>query len=511
MAEKKTKQTNTKKFKLHKPQLSKQQQVVFGIFLALLGLALTIAFISHLFHWQADQSTLTEFADRQEQAENLLNKFGATISDFFIYQGFGVAAFILSTLITLTGIYLFFSFPLKPLKTFWFWGILIMLWISVFFGFFASAGFNLGGVVGFEINSYLQDYLGLIGTAFLLGFLFVTYLVVRLEVTPEKVIVFFKSKRQEIKEEFAFAKGSKEEEKIEEEDIPKPFIKVNIPKKEETTATTPLEIKREPIIIKSENEDDISLEVEQVEDEEEVDVLSNRLVKDFGEFDPRLELGNYKFPTLDLLKEYNTGGGITIDQEELEANKNTIVETLRNYKIEIDVDTAVVTDNETLADLFSAGGMSGMLGTIWLIICAMVFGGIMDAIGALKVITRSLLRLFHTTFGLFASTVASCLALNVTASDQYLAIVVPGKMFAKAYEDKGLAPENLSRTLEDSGTVTSVLIPWNTCGAYHSGVLGVSTMDYFVYAIFNWLSPFTTLFFAAFSIKIKMLRDTNKE
>ncbi|MBA3986208.1 MAG: DNA translocase FtsK, partial [Flavobacteriales bacterium] len=357
MAEKKTKQTNTKKFKLHKPQLSKQQQVVFGIFLALLGLALTIAFISHLFHWQADQSTLTEFADRQEQAENLLNKFGATISDFFIYQGFGVAAFILSTLITLTGIYLFFSFPLKPLKTFWFWGILIMLWISVFFGFFASAGFNLGGVVGFEINSYLQDYLGLIGTAFLLGFLFVTYLVVRLEVTPEKVIVFFKSKRQEIKEEFAFAKGSKEEEKIEEEDIPKPFIKVNIPKKEETTATTPLEIKREPIIIKSENEDDISLEVEQVEDEEEVDVLSNRLVKDFGEFDPRLELGNYKFPTLDLLKEYNTGGGITIDQEELEANKNTIVETLRNYKIEIDQIKATVGPTVTLYEIIPEAGI----------------------------------------------------------------------------------------------------------------------------------------------------------
>lgn len=171
----------------------------------------------------------------------------------------------------------------------------------------------------------------------------------------------------------------------------------------------------------------------------------------------------------------------------------------------ITVDTTVATDNKTLADLFSAGGMSGMLGTIWLIICAMVFGGIMDAIGALKVITRALLKLFHTTFGLFASTVASCLALNLTASDQYLAIVVPGKMFSKAYKDKGLAPENLSRTLEDSGTVTSVLIPWNTCGAYHSGVLGVGVGEYFLYAIFNWLSPFTTLFFAAFSIKIKML------
>jgi NhaC family Na+:H+ antiporter len=101
------------------------------------------------------------------------------------------------------------------------------------------------------------------------------------------------------------------------------------------------------------------------------------------------------------------------------------------------------------------------------------------------------------------------LALNVTASDQYLAIVVPGKMFKKAYEDKGLAPENLSRTLEDSGTVTSVLVPWNTCGAYQSGVLGVPVIDYFVFAIFNWLSPFTTLLFAAFSIKIKMLSKKN--
>lgn len=171
----------------------------------------------------------------------------------------------------------------------------------------------------------------------------------------------------------------------------------------------------------------------------------------------------------------------------------------------ITVDTAVTTDNEALNDLFSAGGMSGMLGTIWLIVCAMVFGGIMDAIGALSRISKALLSLFHTTFGLFASTVASCLALNITASDQYLAIVVPGKMYAKAFEEKGLAPENLSRTLEDSGTVTSVLVPWNTCGAYQSGVLGVPVVDYFFYAIFNWLSPFMTLIFAAFRIKIREL------
>ena len=168
-------------------------------------------------------------------------------------------------------------------------------------------------------------------------------------------------------------------------------------------------------------------------------------------------------------------------------------------------DIQISTDNEKLNDLFSSGGMQGMLWTIFLIVCAMVFGGVMDAIGALARITKALLSVASTIFGLFASTVISCLGLNTIASDQYLAIVIPGKMFKKAFEDKGLAPENLSRTLEDSGTVTSVLIPWNTCGAYQSGVLGVDTLHYAGYAFFNFLSPFTTLLFAAFRIKIRLL------
>lgn len=171
----------------------------------------------------------------------------------------------------------------------------------------------------------------------------------------------------------------------------------------------------------------------------------------------------------------------------------------------ITVETKITTSNEILNGLFTAGGMYGMLGTIWLILCAMVFGGIMDAIGALSKISKTLLNAFDSIFGLFASTVASCLALNLTASDQYLAIVVPGKMYAQAYKEKNLAPENLSRTLEDSGTVTSVLVPWNTCGAYQSSVLGVDTTAYIGYAFFNYLSPFTTLLFAAFQIKIKQL------
>lgn len=171
----------------------------------------------------------------------------------------------------------------------------------------------------------------------------------------------------------------------------------------------------------------------------------------------------------------------------------------------ITTETNVETSNQLMNELFSSGGMKGMLGTIWLIICAMVFGGVMDAIGALEAISNAFLKWAKSTFQLIAGTVASCLTVNLSASDQYLAIVVPGKMFAKAFKDRKLAPENLSRTLEDSGTVTSVLVPWNTCGAYQSVVLGVSVADYFIYAIFNWLSPLMTLIFAYFNIKIRAL------
>tara|TARA_B100000809_G_scaffold134211_1_gene131929 strand:+ start:6137 stop:7579 length:1443 start_codon:yes stop_codon:yes gene_type:complete len=169
------------------------------------------------------------------------------------------------------------------------------------------------------------------------------------------------------------------------------------------------------------------------------------------------------------------------------------------------LDTEIPTNNDRIVRLYNSGGMKGMLWTINLTICAMIFGGSMDAIGALSKITSALLNRAKNVFGLFASTVISCLGINIAASDQYLAIVIPGKMFKDAYEERGLAPENLSRTLEDSGTVTSALIPWNTCGAYHYGVLGVGAPEYFIYAIFNWLSPIMTLIYAGFSIKIRTI------
>lgn len=188
------------------------------------------------------------------------------------------------------------------------------------------------------------------------------------------------------------------------------------------------------------------------------------------------------------------------------AAKLTAISAYRGVMNAITVDNAIVTSNELLNDLFTSGGMQGMLGTIWLIVCAMVFGGVMDAIGGLQKLSQALLAKAESTFQLFAGTAASCVTINLTASDQYLSIVLPGKMFDQAYRDRDLAPENLSRTLEDAGTVTSVLIPWNTCGAYQSGVLGVGVGEYFAFAIFNWLSPIMTLIYAYFGIKIKQLK-----
>ena len=183
-------------------------------------------------------------------------------------------------------------------------------------------------------------------------------------------------------------------------------------------------------------------------------------------------------------------------------NFKTIYKSIFNA---ITVDTQIETNDPLLNELFSSGGMQGMLGTVWLIICAMVFGGVMDAIGALQAISNAFLKWAKTTFQLVAGTAASSLTVNLTASDQYLAIVVPGKMFEQAYRDRKLAPENLSRTLEDAGTVTSVLVPWNTCGAYQSGVLGVGVAEYFIYAFFNLISPLMTLIYAYLKIRLKKL------
>ncbi|MCH7513602.1 MAG: Na+/H+ antiporter NhaC [Bacteroidetes bacterium] len=172
---------------------------------------------------------------------------------------------------------------------------------------------------------------------------------------------------------------------------------------------------------------------------------------------------------------------------------------------------SITTDNEMVNNLLSTGGMAGMLNTIWLILTAMVFGGVMESAHMLRRIASEIIRLAHSTGSLIASTAGTCLFFNITASDQYLAIVVPGRMFRSSFKDRGLKPEVLSRTLEDSGTVTSVLVPWNTCGATQSTVLGVATLTYAPFCFFNIISPLMTIIFGYFNIKIRRIKPEEQQ
>ncbi|QKX07161.1 DNA translocase FtsK [Aquimarina sp. TRL1] len=388
MAKKKTttKRKSTKGSKTtlkEKLTFSRQQKVVLGSFLFFLGIGLFFAFISFFYNWKIDQSEISQFGNREAEVKNWLSKFGASVSHFFIFKGFGISALILPVLISLSGVYLFFDLNRKKLAGFWFWGILVMLWIAVVFGFIEKENGLLAGVIGYEINDFLRDYIGFIGTVLVLAFLAIVYIVVRLQYTPEKIAVSLKNleKKQPRKKTENTAVAEEIQPVVEETP--------EITEKNDITATknTELEVEasyvpvadttismavdtaveqKEPknetdkIVIKSETDpEDIAMEVETVVEEEEVvESLSEKLVQDFGEFDPKLELGNYRFPTIDLLKDYTSQlGGITIDQGELEENKNRIVETLKNYKIEIAQIKATVGPTVTLYEIVPEAGI----------------------------------------------------------------------------------------------------------------------------------------------------------
>tara|TARA_B100000949_G_scaffold111201_1_gene98512 strand:+ start:1835 stop:4198 length:2364 start_codon:yes stop_codon:yes gene_type:complete len=358
MAKKKKSTTKTPRKKISF-SLSKQQKILLGSFLFLLGLALLFSFVSYFFTWQADQSEIGILSERELQTKNWLNKFGANVAHFFIYDGFGISAFIFGFLVTLTGVYYFFDYAKKQLAKFWFWGLVLMLWISVFFGFFGEKTTLFSGIIGFETNDLMQDYLGLVGAMLVMVFILIVYLVVRLKLTPEMAIDAFKNSKKQIASEFdsteikteqeiSTPQSEIEDEDEDEEDVLEPYIE------EKVTPPTPV---TEKIILKSDVEGDVEMEVEQVADEEEIENLSDKLVKDFGEFDPKLELSNYKFPSIELLRDHTVGAAITIDQEELEENKNRIVETLSNYKIGIANIKATVGPTVTLYEIVPDAGI----------------------------------------------------------------------------------------------------------------------------------------------------------
>ncbi|WP_194768300.1 FtsK/SpoIIIE family DNA translocase [Tamlana sp. I1] len=368
----KTKKAPRKKIKMPSFKLSSQQKLVLGSFLVILGFLIFIAFISHLFTGKIDQSALSEFASRQVKTENWLSKSGAWISDLLIQRGFGLASFIFSGLICLSGVFVLMNLTMSKLRKHWFWGTFIVIWISVLFGFFGNKNDMLGGTIGFEVNSYLQDYIGKTGTILLLVFGLITYLAIRFKVTFESIIRFFKSAKKDIKDELSNIKG--DEEPIapidnsfsEEAEAIKSAYEIALenndpepqPKAQPKTESAPLEVKVSTPDPEDDEEDpELEIKVEEVKEElSESDNLANKLVEDFGQFDPTLELAKFQFPTLDLLKKYDTEG-IKINQEELEENKNRIVDTLNNYKIGIASIKATIGPTVTLYEIVPEAGV----------------------------------------------------------------------------------------------------------------------------------------------------------
>ncbi len=334
--------------------LSKQNKIILGSLLVLLSIALFFSFISYYFTWQADQSLLTEFADRNAEAENLLNKFGASVSHFFMYRGFGLASLIFPFLICLTGLYLFLSIDKKGLISKWIWGLVFVIWTSIALGFFAYEQPLLGGLIGYEMNDFLQDYTGKIGVLLLLLFGLTVIMVRLFKFSPEAVAGFFRTKAKSISDDFK-TRTTKTEEPIMEPEKEEVVVMDTYTHREEIP---PLEPEVELKAANNGETDSLEIQVEKIaEEKEETDILAEKLVEDFGEFDPTLELGNYKFPHLDLLDPHGSTGGITINQEELEENKNKIVETLKNYKIGIAQIKATIGPTVTLYEIVPEAGV----------------------------------------------------------------------------------------------------------------------------------------------------------
>lgn len=351
---------NDSPVKSRKIELSYKNKVILGSLMVLLSIAMCLSFISFFFNWQQDQSVLSAFSDRTIEAANLLNKFGAAVSHYLIFKGFGISAFILALLIGLTGLYLFFGLELKRLMNRWIWGLIITAWVSIALGFFAHVQPLLGGQVGFEMNDLLQHYLGKIGVTLLLLFVFVIILVRLFGLNPQSILQRLR-KSSDVTENEATPFDLRTNEAVKDDgELP---VDELIPKVDPYTHKKDIPVIKteiqEPISEEEvESETDIEMQVERITEEtEDSDARAAKLVSDHGEYDPRLDLPKYKFPPLELLDNHGGAGGITINQEELEENKIKIVETLRNYKIGIAQIKATIGPTVTLYEIVPDAGI----------------------------------------------------------------------------------------------------------------------------------------------------------
>ena len=369
---------NSAKKKEAKAVKSQQRRLIFGGFLVLLALFLIFAFTSFFFSWQADQSLWADLTNREEIADNLGSKIGAYLSYLLMYKGFGIATFIAIWLIFLSGLKYLFNIKIALLNR-WYWGTLLMVLLATFLGFLQGKSTILSGVSGYEVNHFLQDYFGKIGTFLILFFIALVYAITKWQLTPEKIMSFFQN---------IFAKLKREHNDDHHSENDDNQADIN-----ETPPTTPIDT-----MVSDDDQQDIEIVIPQVEDEKidpfthkkeipfldgkgELEItnvpeeeappltiapivppsvidpedLAKQLVENYGEYDPRLDLSDYRFPTIELLSEPKDKG-IIINEEELKENNDTIIKTLADYKIEISKIKATVGPTVTLYEIVPVAG-----------------------------------------------------------------------------------------------------------------------------------------------------------
>ena len=348
------------KLKDKKNRQYRSRQIMLGVFLILFSILTFASLLSYFNTWRIDQSNLENFFSKDIHTINIAKKFGAILSHFLIYRMFGVASFVFSFLLFITGISYFVGANSKKLVNKWIWGFLIMIWSSIFFGYFFTNKL-LAGAIGYELSELIFIYIGEIGIISILIFGLFSFLVIRMKITPEKIYeslrgVWFKNKKSNdivlekeetnSEAELDLEKNSKSSFEVNNEEL-KPTIQ-NFSSINKTKST-----------IESQPDTNIKIEIETNKTEETLDEdsIAKNLVKKYGEYDHTLELKNFQPPSIDLLKDHNDGGVITINEEELEENKEKILETLKNYKIGIDQIKATIGPTVTLYEIVPEAGV----------------------------------------------------------------------------------------------------------------------------------------------------------
>ena len=346
---------------------NKTAQVVFGLFFICLSILLFLSFTSFFYSWKKDfdlsrLNFLDLITNSEIIANNLLGKVGAYLGDFFIYQQYGISSFIIPFFLFILGLQIFTNQYIVKLKRLFLNSLFISLWLTTFFGLYFIQNPILGGYNGIQISNSLKSLIGMTGATIILSFSMLIFIGIYFHWTPEKIQEFFKRKVNNINLNKPYKVNVSEEDIIEEKiqetidlntnnKIDNPEEPINDPLEKELSIEQPK---------KEEHSESISEKVQmdvEIKDEETLtDKEVNKALEEFGEYDPKLDLGHYKHPTIDLMIEY-PNSEVTVNKEELEANKNQIVETLNNYKIEISKIKATVGPTVTLYEIVPAPGV----------------------------------------------------------------------------------------------------------------------------------------------------------